>query len=176
MLTVEKFAVKGFDYLYLKNVEDCLIWTNFKGDPDKNFGKRGFSIDISKYPEVMEFFRQEGCNVRCWDNGKNDPVYTVAVNVDIDNDRFPCDFYNRRDDGKLIPMSRREINELDSQDFTYVDMKVREYHYTKGNGGVSLYLSKGSFAASVDPYDADHGDVLDMNPPMDDEEEEVPFD
>ncbi len=176
MMTIEKFTVKGLDYLYLKHVENALIWTNFAGDPDKNHGKRGFNVNVTKYPELIDFLRQEGCNVKCWDNhGASDPVYTIAVSADIDNARWPCDIYNRRDDGTLIPMSRGEINALDSQDFTYVDMKIREYHYTMGNGGVSLYLSKGTFAASVDPYDADHRNVIDMNPPTD-EEEEVPFD
>lgn len=175
MLTVQKFVVKGLDYLYFKNVENDLTWTNFKGDPDKNYGKRGFSIDITKYPDIIEFLQAEGVNIRCWDDhGTRDPKYTISVSMDIDNDRWDCDLYNVRDDGRLIPMSRGEINKLDAQDFTYVDMKIREYHYTKGSGGVSLYLSKASFAASVDPYDRDHSYDFETDNPADDEEE-VPF-
>lgn len=181
MMTVDKFHTKSGDYLYLKNVENNLRWTNFAGAPtDYNSagGKRDFKIQIPD--ELIPFFEEEGLRIGCWiPKSKNDtdiddpiPVYTIKVNVELDSERFPCDIFNRRDDGKLIPMSRSEINRLDGQDFTYVDMKLREYHYTKGSGGVSLYLSKASFAASVDPYDQDHEFYCDMNAPV---EEEIPF-
>lgn len=171
MLSVEKFTVRRFDYLYFKDVQDDLIWTNFRGDPDKNFGKRGFSINVTKYPDIITFLEAEGVNIKCWDDhGTKDPTYSIPVNVDLDNDKFPCEIYSLRDDGMLIPMSRGEIVDLDTQEFTYVDMKLREYHYTKGNGGVSLYLAKAAFAASVDPYEKAH-----TYNHMNNDDEEVPF-
>lgn len=121
-------------------VDDAkIIFKNFSGNPSKynHDGDRNFVWCIED-PEIAEFMRKEGYNVREYESPDGDISWRLKINCKF-SQYGPKVFIE--ENGRRYRLDEDSINRLDSLSISRFDMDIRPYDWEiKDDKGRSAYL------------------------------------